>query len=948
MQKNLLFRLLFIALLLNLNFSGFAQKYHRIRMEVSKEKLENLFKKGLEIDHFDFHDNVLVAEVSDYDLKIIRNENLSVKFLIKDLAKNYQKVNKQIDKKNGAKNARVATTPAHFALGTYGGFFTFQEMQNILDQMRILYPNLISAKSSIGTSIEGRPLFLVKISDNPDVDEAEPELFLSAVHHAREPISMSQLIYYMWHILENYDTDPTIKTLLNSSELFILPCVNPDGYVYNQTNNPSGGGMWRKNRKNNGNGTFGTDLNRNYSYNWGYNNSGSSPTTSSDTYRGPSAFSEPETQAIRDFSAAHNFVSAMNFHSYGNYCIYPFGYATTNNNPEIALFSQMGAYLTAENSFTYGNSTQTVAYVANGTSDDWGYGEQTAKNKIYSFTPEVGASTDGFYPAQSRIIPLCESTLEMNKKLLKLSANYSELSSTSPSTTTGLNGTLNFSFKNFSLKNPSYGVSVSSTSPYVTSISAGQNIASMNLFQVSTGQFTYTLSPSTPLGSVIDFQYTINNGYDPVTKNVTIVYDCATPQSLQNTAISLNSTTISWAAVSGAGGYNYAYKPVSSSTWSSDVFTTALSANLTGLTQGTAYEWRVKTDICSNSSTSQFTTLLPCGDPTNLVSSSVTSSSALLSWTAAPNANSYQIEYKQNSSSTWIVANTAVTSTSFNLTGLLASSLYDWRIKSNCTSGNSAYFSGQFTTLVATVNYCNSKGNNISFFWMDYFKLSNVTRTSGADAGYYNGTANVANLVRGTNYTLTYSPGFTSTQYRLYWRVWIDYNKDGDFLDTGEQIMSTQTTGSGNYTFTFKPPTTASLGQTRIRVAMKYSAYSTSCETFTYGEVEDYTVNIAAVAGTELANARKNIEVNEEKMNNFEVKVYPNPAREELFIDFKNLNTENLKIKITDGKGQIKYEEILNSLQNGMGINVSNYAASIYFLTLEKENKKKTIKFIKE
>jgi murein tripeptide amidase MpaA len=94
-------------------------------------------------------------------------------------------------------------------------------------------------------------------------------MFFNAVHHAREPMSMSQLIFFMWHILENYNTDKDIKTLVNSTELYVVPCVNPDGYVYNQGTNPSGGGMWRKNRRNNGNGTFGVDPNRNYAYKWG-------------------------------------------------------------------------------------------------------------------------------------------------------------------------------------------------------------------------------------------------------------------------------------------------------------------------------------------------------------------------------------------------------------------------------------------------------------------------------------------------------------------------------------------------------------------------------------------------------------------------------------------------------------------------------------------------------
>jgi hypothetical protein len=414
MKKLLLISFLLSAFFLNTS----AQKYHRVKAQISQKQIETLYESGFEADHYHLENGTFTAEISDGDIKILKDKKIKFSYLIKDLEKNLPKINKEIDKKN-ARNARIAATPANFTLGSYNGYFSWQQMQNILDQMQTLYPHLITAKTSIGNSVEGRPVYMVKISDNPNVDENEPELFLNALHHAREPVSLSQLIYYMWHILENYDTDDEIKTLINSTELYIVPCVNPDGYVFNQTTNPNGGGMWRKNRRNNGNGTFGVDINRNYGFQWGYDNTGSSPTTSSATYRGPSAFSEPETQIIRNFCNQHDFVASMDFHSFGNYCIYPFGYSSSNNNPEISLFAQMGAYLTAENGFTYGNAFQTVNYVANGAGDDWKYGEQSTKNKIYSFTPEVGTSSDGFYPAQSRIIPLCESTLQMNRKILK-------------------------------------------------------------------------------------------------------------------------------------------------------------------------------------------------------------------------------------------------------------------------------------------------------------------------------------------------------------------------------------------------------------------------------------------------------------------------------------------------------------------------------------------------
>ncbi|MCP9769032.1 T9SS C-terminal target domain-containing protein [Lacihabitans sp. LS3-19] len=946
MKKNLLLILIFSMI-----FSvSQAQKYHRINSKITNKQIEDLFSKGLEADHFHLENGAFTAELSDNDISLLKKNGIKFKYLIKDLEKNIPKINAEIDKK-ASRNLRTAATPSNFNLGSYGGFYTMTELHNILDQMRILYPNLISAKTSIGTTIEGRPIYMVKISDNADIDEPESELFLNAVHHAREPMSLSQLVYFMWHVLENYGTDQDITTMLNSTEMYIVPMVNPDGYQTNLNTNPNGGGMWRKNRRNNGDGTLGVDINRNYGYLWGYNNTGSSPTTSSQTYRGTSAFSEPETQTIRDFCNSHDFVASMDFHSYGNYCIYPYSHIATNSNPELPLFQQMGGYLTAENGFTHGNAQQTVNYTSNGGGDDWKYGEQTTKNKIYSFTPEVGASTDGFYPAQSRIIPLCESTLQMNRKILKLSSKFAELTTPAPATISTLNGVIPFNVINSSLRNPSYSVSIGSTNPYVLPLSGSQSFNNMNLFQNSSGALAFNLSPSTPIGTSIDFTLTLDNGHSPVTKTVTIIYDCATPSNLQTTSLTTNSANTSWSSVPGAGSYLLSHKAASSGTWSGEISVTGTTFNISNLVPGTAYDWRVRTDICNSFSSGSFSTVLPCDSPGTIAIGNITSNSGLLSWSAVVSATNYQVQYKLATSSTWITATNTNNSTSYSLAGLAANSLYDVRVRTNCTTGNSTYTNNQFTTAIPTINYCTSKGNNVSFFWIDYFKLGTITRTSGADAGYYNGTATMTNLTRGTSNTVTFSPGYTSSLYRVYWRAWIDYNQDGDFLDSGEQIVGQSTTGIGNYNKTFTIPQTARLGETRIRISMKYGSYPTSCETFTYGEVEDYTVNIVSATANiqDLAGAKISTSTDKEvDVTNLQAIIFPNPTSSELFIDFKGQSSKNSLITITDTKGNEKFKTLLKDDYSGYGIDVANYSPALYLVIIEADGKRKTLKFVKE
>lgn len=975
MKSNLYYKFSIVIALLCLSLSSQAQrmKYHRISATIEPQKLEYLFNNGLEVDHFGYEQKkYFTAEVSDEEIALFKKNKVKFEYIIEDLEENLAKYNAEIDKK-ATKNAKVSvTTPANFALGSYAGFYTFAELQTILDQMRTLYPNLISAKSSIGTSIEGRPIFMVKISDNPDADEAEPEMFWNAVHHAREPMSMSQLIFTMWHLLENYNTDNDIKTLLNSTEIYIVPCVNPDGYVYNQTTNPNGGGMWRKNRKNNGNGTYGVDINRNYGFQWGYDNTGSSPTTSSDTYRGPSAFSEPETQAVRNFCNAHTFTLSMDFHSYGNYCIYPYGYTTTNPNPELSTFQQMGAFFTAENAYVHGSAVQTVNYTANGAGDDWKYGEQTTKPKIYSFTPEIGASTDGFWPASSRIIPLCNSTIEMNKKALKVATFFAKVTPATTTTLSTTSGTVAYSIQNFSVKPTTYTVSLSSASSYVTSVGSPKTYTNPTLLQSQADNIAFTISPSTPLGTQIQFNITVDNGLSPQTETVTITYDCLAPSSLTTTAISTTGATLNWGAVAGASGYRISYKESSSSTWSSEVSSLTNNYSLSGLTANTTYNWRVRTDSCNNySQSATFTTQPLCATPSSLTTTSITSTSATLGWGAVSGVLNYTVEYKLSTATTWITAASATTSTSLSLTGLASSTAYNWRVRANCSAGGSAYASASFTTN-SSITYCASNGQNTSIMWIDYVNLGTINQTSAATAGgYYNGTAISTNLVRGTSNAFRFSPGFASTVYRMYWRVWIDYNKNGVFTDAGEQIISVSTTGSGTYTVNFTVPTSAALGNTRMRVSAKYSSSPTSCQSFTYGEVEDYTVNITTATSNKgiataslrlISDENEGLEegnwdletdadallARESTKEEIEVDAYPNPVMDRILVRVNTLSNQPRKIKILNLQGGEIMSKELSGGQSEVNFDTKDLMEGSYYIQLQDANRRKTIKIVKE
>ncbi len=289
-----------------------------------------------------------------------------------------------------------------------GGYRTLSEIELVMDSIATANPLTVRPKWSIGNTLEARPIYVMKISDNPLVDESEPEVYYYAAHHAREVITPEALIYFMRYLTNNYGTNPQVTYLVNNRELFFSPCMNPDGYRYNQETDPGGGGLWRKNRRNNGS-SFGVDLNRNYGYQWGFDDEGSSPVGADNTYRGTGPFSEPETQVAKAFIESRNFVITLSLHSYSDLFLYPWGYDRIYT-PDNDLFAAMADTVAALAGYAVGPPWQ-LLYPVNGSTDDWGYGEQSTKNKNYAVTIEIGNSSDNFWPPTSRITPLVQNAL---------------------------------------------------------------------------------------------------------------------------------------------------------------------------------------------------------------------------------------------------------------------------------------------------------------------------------------------------------------------------------------------------------------------------------------------------------------------------------------------------------------------------------------------------------
>ena len=423
-----------------------------------------------------------------------------------------------------------------------GGYLKYNEMLAELDAMVAQYPNLITSKAPISTflTVGNRPIYHVRISDNPNTNEAgEPKVLYTAIHHAREPMSLMETIFYMWYLLENYGTNEEVTYLVNNTQMYFVPCINPDGYVYNETTNPNGGGMWRKNRRNNGNGTFGVDLNRNYSYGWG--TTGTSSTPSNDTYCGPSAFSEPETQAIRWLVQNNDFEMAFNAHTYAEDILFPIGTTTAEFAPHHNYFQDYTNHMTELNGYFAQKSSG--LYPASGDSDDYMYKVDVGVNQkdtVFAHTPEVGTA---FWQPSSEIIATCQEMVFPNLVLAHLTRNYSIVKDVDPSSVATISGNFNHSIKRLGRQS---GPVVVSIEPLLNIVSVG-NPTTYNLSsqQTSTGTISYSLSPSIQFGDQIKYILKTDNGLWVKKDTIVKTFGAITVQALED-ANTFTNWTGSW------------------------------------------------------------------------------------------------------------------------------------------------------------------------------------------------------------------------------------------------------------------------------------------------------------------------------------------------------------------------------------------------------------------
>ena len=526
--------LIFCAFFPFLCFSQKNEKFHKVKINyTSPADLVKLAKQGVCIDHgLHKKNHFFISDFSESEIEKMLSLNFDYEILINDVTHFYKQRNKLSNKsaKNifCEENENILETPENYDFkpsDDFGGFYTYNEMLNELDDMHSLYPEIISPRSDIKDetfsssphiheTYEGRYLQWVKISDNPNISEGEPQILYTALHHAREPASLQQLIYFMWYLLENYDSNDSIKQIIDNSELFFVPCVNPDGYIFNETIEPNGGGMWRKNTRD----SHGVDNNRNYSYidengNEVWNTSGTSSNPYGSTYAGDGPFSESENRAIRYFVESNNFKIALNNHTYGNLLLYPYGYDYNQTTDDDDIFQFISSALVSENN--YDNIISADLYPAAGDSDDFMYGMLNTENnqvreKIFAMTPEIGSS---FWPQASTIEDICKGMLHLNLTAAKMIGNYASLKDFTENFISSNTFSANFELQRLGIiDNGSFNIQIEPISSNIISTTPEININSLNIGEIINESFQIELNESTNSGEDVIFKYILDNG----------------------------------------------------------------------------------------------------------------------------------------------------------------------------------------------------------------------------------------------------------------------------------------------------------------------------------------------------------------------------------------------------------------------------------------------------
>ncbi|KAI9291216.1 putative carboxypeptidase precursor [Neoconidiobolus thromboides FSU 785] len=303
----------------------------------------------------------------------------------------------------------------------FADYQSYDTIKAKLQEWAAKYSNIAEFIPSIGKSIEGRDLYGFKISRKACPTQKRKSIWFNGGIHAREWISPATVMWNIDQLLKGYSTDKEVRAIFSKFDVYFTPVSNPDGYEYTR----NGDRLWRKNRRNNGDGNFGVDLNRNFDEKWAL--IGSTNDTSAETYHGVSALSEPETQALAKFGLGlKNGYAGIDFHSYGQLILRSWGFkinATSSNEKYLKELGDGMQKVYFEKGYNYTSDISAGLYPAGGAMDDW----MAAKAKLQAFTLELCPTDDdiGFVLPKEQLIPCASATYSAVRFFFKyLSEHY--------------------------------------------------------------------------------------------------------------------------------------------------------------------------------------------------------------------------------------------------------------------------------------------------------------------------------------------------------------------------------------------------------------------------------------------------------------------------------------------------------------------------------------------
>jgi len=561
----------------------------------------------LEIDHFFEDENGVIAEITQTAMRRLRSANARYEVLVDDVARDLYLKNKQFfsqrakvtnqqnrvafEESGGLINNLIPRPAAFEVKSTFGGYYSFPEMEAAMNTLVATYPS-IAQKTSLGKTAENRDIWCIKISDNVQNDELnEPEILYMGLQHPREAITGASMIFFMQYLCEFYSKDIRIKNLVDNRVIYIIPCFNPDGYEYNRSTNPNGGGAWRKNRspqgKVSGTDAYGVDLNRNWGVDWAHcsapikGNAGScgSATKTAETYWGPSAFSEKETQAVKAFAESRRLAAAFDQHAFGPYYSLPYGRQSlrTMHDKGNKLYTAVSALMGTYNGMRAADSYDALGYEVAGGFKDWMFigniGTGT-KDTVWAMTGEGGAGggtaafggMSNFWAPASQIVNLSKGMCYQNIQLAYAAGTYVDIQDANSIGINNLSCNLSFRIKRLGIGNKPVTVSFIPLEN-IQSSNSTVTVNSMEYFEEFTGNVGYTLNASISNGQRIRYVWQVSaEGYsysDTIVKfyNPTVLFFDDMEGVFTDNWTSTSNVTDRWAYTTSA-----AYRGASSMT----------------------------------------------------------------------------------------------------------------------------------------------------------------------------------------------------------------------------------------------------------------------------------------------------------------------------------------------------------------------------------------------